>query len=73
MREGDYAHAEQFAEMSVQNDRYNARALVNRGNCLYMKGELESAKMVYLEAVGVEVGRRKLGRCRGICGFNGTR
>lgn len=64
--EGDLNDAEQYAELAVTSDRYNARALVNRGNCLYARGEYETdppdkgvelllqAKMAYLEAVGVE-------------------
>mmetsp|Transcript_18157 Transcript_18157/g.21753 ORF Transcript_18157/g.21753 Transcript_18157/m.21753 type:complete len:774 (-) Transcript_18157:386-2707(-) len=52
--EGDVAEAEKNAELAVQNDRYNARALVNRGNCLYEKNDYEGAKMAFLEAVGVE-------------------
>jgi intraflagellar transport protein 88 len=49
-QEGDLENAATYADLSVHNDRYNARALVNRGNCLYRKGDLEGAKMVYLEA-----------------------
>ena len=37
--EQDYAQAEQFADLAIRYDRYNAKALVNRGNCLYMAGE----------------------------------
>lgn len=35
--EGDLAAADKYAEMAVKVDRYNARALVNKGNCLYVK------------------------------------
>jgi len=52
--EDDIAEAEKYAEMAVSADRYSATALVNRGNCLYTKGEYESALSMYLEAVGVE-------------------
>jgi intraflagellar transport protein 88 len=52
--EGDYKAAEKHAEFAVKADRYNARALVNRANCLFVRGELEAAKEVYLEAIGVE-------------------
>ena len=38
----------------VRTDRYNARALVNKGNCLYAAGELERAKELYLESIGVD-------------------
>ena len=35
--------------MAVANNKYNANALVNRGNCLYARGNYEEAKIAYLE------------------------
>lgn len=52
--ERDLKNAEKYAELAVKSDRYNAKALVNKANYLYMKGELENAKELYLEAIGVE-------------------
>ena len=53
--EGDVALATKHANLAVRHDRYNAKALVNLGNCLLeSKGELERAKELYLEAIGVE-------------------
>ena len=53
--EGDVAQASRHAHLAVRHDRYNAKALVNLGNCLLeSKGELERAKELYLEAIGVE-------------------
>jgi intraflagellar transport protein 88 len=52
--EGDYVRAEAKADVAVRVDRYNARALVNKGVVLYVRGELEAAREVFLEAVGVE-------------------
>ncbi|ETW04044.1 hypothetical protein H310_04429 [Aphanomyces invadans] len=52
--EGDYAQADKFASLAVRHQRYNAKALVNKGNCLYIKNECERAKELYLEAIGVE-------------------
>jgi intraflagellar transport protein 88 len=52
--EGDIAAADKYANLAVQNDRYNAKALVNKGNCLMVQGELERAKELFLEAIGVE-------------------
>jgi len=52
--ESDITQADKYANLAVRNDRYNAKALVNKGNCLYVKGELERAKELYLEAIGVE-------------------
>eukprot|EP00391_Amoebophrya_sp_Ameob2_P001291 CAMPEP_0179008480 /NCGR_PEP_ID=MMETSP0795-20121207/15737_1 /TAXON_ID=88552 /ORGANISM="Amoebophrya sp., Strain Ameob2" /LENGTH=778 /DNA_ID=CAMNT_0020703565 /DNA_START=412 /DNA_END=2749 /DNA_ORIENTATION=+ len=51
--EGDYGSAERYADIAVKADRYNSRALVNKGNCLFVAGDLERAKEVYLEAIGV--------------------
>jgi intraflagellar transport protein 88 len=51
--EGDFAQAENYADMAVKADRYNSRALVNKGNCLFVQQEFERAKEVYLESIGV--------------------
>mmetsp|Transcript_130040 Transcript_130040/g.243236 ORF Transcript_130040/g.243236 Transcript_130040/m.243236 type:complete len:842 (+) Transcript_130040:54-2579(+) len=51
--EADHANAEKYADIAVKADRYNARALVNKGNCMFMNDEFERAKEVYLEAIGV--------------------
>ncbi|EGB07919.1 hypothetical protein AURANDRAFT_10223, partial [Aureococcus anophagefferens] len=52
--EGDLRAAERYADLAYEQDRYNARALVNKGNCLTVKHEHETAKQFYLEAIGVE-------------------
>merc|ERR1719230_1122419 len=52
--ENEFANAEKYADMAYQHDRYNAKALVNKGNCLAMRGEVDHAKQFYLEAIGVE-------------------
>lgn len=52
--EGDYEQAEKHAEIAIKFDRYNAKALVNKGNCLLMAGDHARAREMYLEAVGVE-------------------
>lgn len=52
--EGDYAQAERHADVAIKADRYNAKALVNKGNCLFVAGELGRAREMFLEAVGVE-------------------
>jgi intraflagellar transport protein 88 len=46
--------ADKYANLAVRYDRYNAKALVNKGNCLYASGEYEKAKELYLESIGVE-------------------
>lgn len=52
--EGDYQQADKQADIAVRSDRYNAKALVNKGNCLYVLGDFNRAREMYLEAVGVE-------------------
>ncbi|KAJ1429454.1 intraflagellar transport particle protein, partial [Ochromonadaceae sp. CCMP2298] len=52
--EGDFAQAEKHADTAIKSDRYNAKALVNKGNCLMMTGDHPRAREMYLEAVGVE-------------------
>jgi intraflagellar transport protein 88 len=52
--EGDFHNADKYANVAIRTERYNARALVNKGNCLVVKGELEKAKELYMEAIGVE-------------------
>jgi intraflagellar transport protein 88 len=42
--ERDYPNAEKYAEVAIEFDRYNAKALVNRGNCLFMRNEFLRAK-----------------------------
>lgn len=42
--EGKYQEAEKYADIAVDYDRYNAKALVNRGNCLFVRNEFLRAK-----------------------------
>jgi intraflagellar transport protein 88 len=42
--ETDYKNAEKYADVAITYDRYNAKALVNRGNCLFVKNEFLRAK-----------------------------
>ena len=52
--EGEYQAAETEADVAMRSDRYNAKALVNKGNCLFVAGNYQGARDMYLEAVGVE-------------------
>jgi len=52
--ECDYTLAERYADIAIKSDRYNAKGLVNKGNCLFMAQDYAHAKEFYLEAVGVE-------------------
>lgn len=51
--EGDYQASEKYADMALNYDKFNANALVNKGNCLFMKNDFLGAKENYLEAIGV--------------------
>lgn len=52
--ENDFKNAESFADLAIQHDRYNSKALVNKGNCLYNLEDYDRAKEFFLEAIGVE-------------------
>lgn len=39
--EGDYKNAEQYSELAVKADRYNAKALVNKATILFVNGACE--------------------------------
>jgi intraflagellar transport protein 88 len=52
--EGDMKNAEKYAEVAVKAVHYDAKAHVNKANFLVHEGELEKAKDLYLEAIGVE-------------------
>ncbi|KAI9136743.1 hypothetical protein BKA69DRAFT_1102264 [Paraphysoderma sedebokerense] len=52
--ERDYNQAEQYADIAINHDRYNAKAHVNKGNCYYLKGDYDKAKMLYEEAVSMD-------------------
>jgi intraflagellar transport protein 88 len=36
--EGDYKNSEHYADIAIQNDRYNSKAQTNKGNILFAKG-----------------------------------
>ena len=52
--ENDFKNAEKYADVAINYDRFNPKALVNRGNCLLVKNEFLRAKEQFLEAIGVE-------------------
>ena len=52
--EQDYENADKYANIALEHDKYNAQALVNKGNCLMQQGKEEEARDSYLEAIGVE-------------------
>ncbi|KAG5460019.1 MAG: hypothetical protein BJ554DRAFT_7984, partial [Olpidium bornovanus] len=52
--EGENKQAEKYADIAIQVDRYNAKALTNRGNLHYVKNNLHKAREHYLEAISVD-------------------
>ena len=52
--EGDIPSAVNYADIAIRANRYSAKAIVNKGNCLFVKGSIEHARHLYSEAVGAE-------------------
>jgi len=52
--ENDFVNCEKYSDLALKQDRYNARALVNKGNTLLLRGDCHKAKDLYLEAIGLE-------------------
>lgn len=52
--EGDAVNAEKYANLALENERYNHKALVNKGNIHFHKEDYLKAKEYYLEAIGVQ-------------------
>ena len=45
---GEFEQADNYANLAIKHDRYNAKALVNKGNCLVINDDLERAKELFL-------------------------
>eukprot|EP01135_Chromosphaera_perkinsii_P000153 Nk52_evm49s32 gene=Nk52_evmTU49s32 len=52
--ENDLEQANRYADIAIQSDRYNANALVNKGNCLFCQGNYQKAKEYYQDARNFE-------------------
>merc|ERR1719313_1824338 len=52
--EADYMNAIKYADIAMKHNRYNAKALVNKGNCMFMRSEYEAARAMFHEAMGAE-------------------
>lgn len=52
--EGNIQQADHYANVALENERYNHKALVNKGNIYFHKQEYSRAKDCYLEAIGVQ-------------------
>ncbi|AYU79996.1 intraflagellar transport protein 88, putative [Leishmania donovani] len=52
--EGDYENGEQYSDLSLVANQYNAKALVNKGNFSFVKKDYDKAKELYNKALAVE-------------------
>ncbi|XP_064489410.1 intraflagellar transport protein 88 homolog [Ornithodoros turicata] len=52
--QNDVAQADKYAEQAIMADRYNAGALVNKGNCCFANNQLERAVQYYRESLATE-------------------
>ncbi|KAK8860347.1 Intraflagellar transport protein 88 [Tritrichomonas musculus] len=52
--EQDFENADKYADIALEHDKYNAQALVNKGNCLMQNGKEDEARETYLQAISVE-------------------
>ena len=48
------SQAVKYADQAMKHNRYNAKALVNKGNCMFMSGQYDEARQMYQEAMGAE-------------------
>lgn len=49
--EQEYRNAERYADTALRVDKFNEKAYVNKGNCLFVNGKPEQAKEMYTEAL----------------------
>ncbi|PRP76921.1 intraflagellar transport protein [Planoprotostelium fungivorum] len=52
--EQDYRNSDKYANIAIKADKYNANALVNKGNIYFVKKKLEQAKEMYQNAIDAE-------------------
>ncbi|XP_049272467.1 LOW QUALITY PROTEIN: intraflagellar transport protein 88 homolog [Rhipicephalus sanguineus] len=52
--QNELSQADKYADHAVQADRYNAAALVNKGNCCFANNDLDRAVQYYREALTTE-------------------
>lgn len=52
--EGNMTQAENYVNIALENESYNHKALVNKGNIYFFKEDYLRAKDNYLEAIGVQ-------------------
>ena len=54
IQQNDIDQAEKYAVMARDSNGYNDSALVNLGNCCYLKGDLEKAREHYIAAIDID-------------------
>lgn len=52
--EGDYNAAVKYSDIAMRHNRYNAKALVNKGNVLFMREEFDLARKMFQESMGAD-------------------
>lgn len=52
--ENDLVNAEKYASISIDLDRYNSSAKINKANVNFLKGNYSKAKEYYLEVISLE-------------------
>lgn len=52
--EGDIESAERYADLAMQADRFNSKAVVNKANVHFQREEYDTARQLYEEAVGLD-------------------
>ena len=52
--EKDYINALKYANMGIEIDGYNSKAMISKGNCCIQTNNLDSAKECFLNAVSVD-------------------
>jgi intraflagellar transport protein 88 len=52
--EQEYRNAERYADAAIRADKFNAKAYVNKANCVFVGGKPDEAKALYEEAISCE-------------------
>ena len=49
--EGEHKLSEKYADIALKSDKFNSKALNNRGNGYFVRGEYENAIQCYQDAI----------------------
>jgi intraflagellar transport protein 88 len=52
--EGDLKNSEHYADVAIEQNRYNSKAQTNKGNIYFAKGQLAKARDHYSEVIGID-------------------